>query len=127
VLITSPACASTYDVPDALLKQGRAVRCSRCAGQWVPALDDAPPEPDLDPWPSEAPPQIGPSAMELLAAQQPQAAVNWRLRVAWLASVVVLGLMVAGGYIWRSELMSTWPPSTRLYATLGLAHPVDHH
>ncbi|MFC7608495.1 MJ0042-type zinc finger domain-containing protein [Teichococcus aestuarii] len=40
-----PACAAAYDVPDALLAPGRAVRCVRCAQSWVPlpARLEAPP------------------------------------------------------------------------------------
>jgi hypothetical protein len=43
------------------------------------------------------------------------------LRAAWAASIAAIVLLVIGGYAWRAEVMSAWPPSTRLYAMFGLA------
>lgn len=49
--------------------------------------------------------------------------------LAWLASLVLLVALVVATYIWRDRIMTAWPPSERLYATLGLSHaakPVTH-
>ncbi len=34
MLITCPSCGTSYDVPDALVRDGRNVRCARCRTQW---------------------------------------------------------------------------------------------
>ncbi len=39
----------------------------------------------------------------------------------WLATAVVLGLLLWGGYAGRDAVMRSWPPSARAYAALGLA------
>lgn len=41
--ITCPTCDAAYDVPDARIAGGRAVRCARCGSDWVPLADTAPP------------------------------------------------------------------------------------
>lgn len=53
--IVCPACAAAYEVPMTLLKPGKAVRCARCAGEWVPP----PPAPEK---PMEATPEEIPAA-----------------------------------------------------------------
>ena len=45
---------------------------------------------------------------------------------AWIASLVLLALLVDAAYIWRAQIMAAWPPSERLYAALGLAHPANN-
>ena len=42
---------------------------------------------------------------------------------AWIVSLILLALLVDAAYIWRAQIMAAWPPSERLYAALGLAHP----
>ena len=45
--LTCPACAVTYDVPDARIGAGRRVRCARCQHDWFvepPSLAATPPE-----------------------------------------------------------------------------------
>jgi predicted Zn finger-like uncharacterized protein len=34
--IVCPNCSAEYEVPEARLRAGRAVRCARCGGTWVP-------------------------------------------------------------------------------------------
>jgi len=38
----------------------------------------------------------------------------------WVASLIVLGLLVWGAYAYRGAIMQAWPPSQRVYALLGL-------
>ena len=47
--IVCPACAASYDVPDALLGEGRSVRCVRCLREWQPAHPATPVVADLPP------------------------------------------------------------------------------
>lgn len=132
--IVCPTCSAAYEVRDALLVPGRAVRCTGCGEQWLP-IEIAPPAAskatpgadDEPPFPprrerSAATPLPLLTAMDRLAghpASLPRASL--RLRAAWAASLIVLLLFLWGIVAWRADLMRAWPPSTRLYDALGLA------
>ena len=127
--IDCPACAATYEVPDHLMKVGRAVKCARCGESWMPV--PLAPEPDAieqPAWePEPAPPAVpsvavnapAVSAMDRLAAHPARAAASWGLRLAWASSIAVLLAGVAGAYVWRQDVMRVGPPSIRLYGILG--------
>lgn len=40
--------------------------------------------------------------------------------LAWAGTIVVIAILVWGGYTFRAEVMHAWPASERLYAFLGL-------
>lgn len=40
--------------------------------------------------------------------------------VAWVVSLLLLALLIWAAFAFRGHVMGAWPPSTRLYATLGL-------
>jgi hypothetical protein len=111
---------------------GRAVRCVRCREQWiaVEAESPAPPrvaeEQSTPALRSEPPPAASPrlTAMDRLATQPvavPRA--NSWLRVAWVASFLVLVLAGWSAVVWRDDVMRVWPPSARVYGAVGLAPP----
>jgi predicted Zn finger-like uncharacterized protein len=127
--IVCPICSAAYEVRDALLAPGRAVRCARCGEEWVaiPASPPPPPEVAKEPpapttplqQPAAAPSRL--TAMERLASQPPPLPrASLGLRAAWAASFVVLLLFGWGVVAWRADLMQAWPPSTRLFDALGL-------
>ena len=66
--IACPNCAATYRVPEALLAQGKPLRCAACGETWVPEL---PPAPAVE----EAPPAEPPVA-EIPAAEAAPAVVE---------------------------------------------------
>jgi predicted Zn finger-like uncharacterized protein len=133
--IVCPTCSAAYDVPDSLVTAGRSVRCARCGGDWTPVAVAAP-EPDLPPPPVAAPAPVPvaepaaaavvatarPSAMDRLAAHAALPRPSVRLRLAWVASLVLLALLAGGAYAWRSDVVAAWPASARAYAAFGL-HP----
>lgn len=45
------------------------------------------------------------------------------IRLAWAATVLLIALLIWGGYAWRGDVMRIWPASERLYAALGLLQP----
>ena len=47
----------------------------------------------------------------------------WPARIAWLLLVAVLGGIVGGGVAFRERIVEAWPPSERLYQTVGLMPP----
>jgi predicted Zn finger-like uncharacterized protein len=143
--IVCPSCSAAYDVPEALLAGRQAVRCARCAQEWQPELTgpapaparavvtpmDAPPPPALRPM-AETPSRPrrrmagGDWAIDrLMAAPQPapRRRLALALAAAWTASIVIVLVVVAAAYLWRTDIMAAWPPSTRLYAAFGLAAP----
>jgi predicted Zn finger-like uncharacterized protein len=122
--LVCPHCAAAYEVPPSLLGRSRTVRCARCGRDWVEpgertgaaeaADGGTDPRPAAMPLP---PPPGGPARRRLPA---------WRgkvtaLRLGWVASVLALGIGIWGAVAWRSGVMHAWPPSRRLYATLGLS------
>lgn len=54
------------------------------------------------------------------APSVPRQGARAGLMAAWIASFLAIGLMLFAAYGWRSDVMRYWPPSTRLYAALGL-------
>lgn len=131
--IVCPACTAAYEVPISLLKPGQVVRCARCAKEWTPAVEAEmpavsdelpPPPPPATPVEEVAPPEIAVRPMARAAPPQTVAAPassSIGLRLAWAASIVALGVLLALAYVERAAVMQAWPPSVRLYAALGLA------
>ncbi len=120
--IACPSCAASYDVPDRLLAGRKALRCARCGEQWTPPPADAPmpPEGFADPpRPVFIEPEVPlvPLASAGTALRRPAS-----LRLAWAASILVLVVGLVAAVVWRDRVARAWPPSLRVYATLGLAH-----
>ena len=132
MLILCPSCGATYDVPNSRLRPGRKVRCAQCRTDWAPLDEeeaDAPaasvlPEVEVrfgDEEPAAAPlvtPVV--TAMDRLAAQTTARRGGAALRMTWAASLLLLVGGLVAAFVWRGEVMLMWPPSTRLYAMLGL-------
>ena len=125
--IVCPTCAAAYEVPMTLLKPGKAVRCARCAGEWVPSLaaSDAPMEAQAQAASVAAPasefvPEVNRPSRRPPTPRPFPARPNMALRIAWAASVVVVLLLGWGAYAERTTIMQIWPPSIRLYAAFGL-------
>ncbi len=118
--IVCPACTAIYDVPEARLAPGRAVRCARCGTDWLPLAAEA-----LPLQPAE---EMSPSVPEPARAPPPSLAGTAKPRRAdavalagWAVSLALLAALGWGGVRWRDSVMRAWPPSERLYAALGLA------
>jgi hypothetical protein len=43
-----------------------------------------------------------------------------RGRIAWLASILVLAVLLLAGVVFRNAISTAWPPSLRLYQAVGL-------
>jgi predicted Zn finger-like uncharacterized protein len=147
--IVCPACEATYNVPDAKLATGaRKVRCAKCGNEWVPtpeppheplefepapSIHDEPPAdfPALPPVPETDPygrhePRLKPlrtrpeRVAEPTHEEPPPPRGRRRAVVAWLLTVLVLAAAGAAAVQWRSDVMSAWPPSERVYSAVGL-------
>jgi len=116
-----------------MLSPGRTVRCARCSEEWVPLptattrrvveQTEVLPPPASEPI---APPPL--TAMDRLAAQPASLPrTSAALRAAWVASFVVLALLVWSSVAWRAELMHAWPPSIRVFDAIGLGPAPPAH
>ncbi len=130
--ITCPACAATYEVPEALLVPGRRARCARCGHEWEPSANAPPPAPEI---PEAAP---APDSFPLIP-ETPLVATSARMIATpgipprrrpgvaiWLGWAASLAIVVYAGYAaahHRGAVMRSWPPSIRLYDALGLTAP----
>lgn len=144
--IVCPNCQATYDVPDMLVAGGKAVRCVRCVTEWTPAPAAAPP-PEASPEPPQPAPGPDPEpaadpplhAEPRLAAYRPRSVDSAddarppprddeidlvprrrTILIAWAISILILALLAWAAFAFRGVVMGAWPPSTRLYAMLGL-------
>ena len=131
--IVCPACSAAYNVPDAMLRPGKRVRCARCGEHWSPVEIAVPPPPT--PAVEPAPPLLA-RVPDALAMPEPEDRADWmgarpehhpRRRPAgvdvwlgWLVTLVVLAALGWGAAVYRADIMRAWPPSQRLYAVLGL-------
>ncbi len=124
--LACPHCAAAYEVPPALLGRRRRLRCARCGRDWVAQGEPAP---------ADAGEAVRTEAVSAREAPEPRAVAPtvtasaprrapWStataLRLAWAASLLVLAIGAWEAVAWRSSVMRAWPPSQRLYATLGL-------
>lgn len=116
--LACPACAATYQVPDALIGGGRQMQCVRCGEAWFATA----PSHAQTPAPLPVAPRIAPSAEPLPSEPAIAAPMSGsrRLALAWSASIIVwfVGLYA----LWHARLVlaEAWPPIARLYAALGL-------
>jgi len=134
--LTCPACAAAYNVPDAMIGEGRQIRCARCGHQWFATpsqgtseSSEAPPAP---PAPPPAEPEPAPTtvlAPEPEPEPEPEAPAEPELTSPpprsiglWLAWAASLALVVgAAGALWQFQAAVTavWPPFGRLAAWFG--------
>ena len=131
--IVCPSCDAAYEVANSLVVPGRIVRCSRCGGEWV-ALTVEAPVADNEP---EAEPELFPDALAEHELTTPRLTAMDRLiqtgrrrrgggaalRLAWGASIVLLLALGWAAYVWRADVMQSWPASIRLYSGFGPTTP----
>ncbi len=136
--IVCTSCAAAYEVPNARMFPGQPVRCARCGTNWTPVAEPQPAPkpfgpllPPIDAG-SSATPMPAPASSETRMFPSPgpfaptfdrpssSLAGGPAVLAGWVVSVaIVIGLCWAA-VSWRSDIMRAWPPSERLYGTLGL-------
>ncbi|HEY3912587.1 MAG TPA: zinc-ribbon domain-containing protein [Stellaceae bacterium] len=142
MIVICPACATRYRVSEEELAApaGRMVRCANCGEVWRQASSPAQVSghqaisigvpPHADPVgeavsrPVSAPGlDIRPRAQPGLprVAAQPRRRRRTALGRAIMAIVLLLALAAAAGIIAHRHMAAIWPPSGRLYASIGLA------
>ena len=134
--IVCPSCTAAYEVPEARLLPGQSVRCARCGTNWAPvagpqsAARPAAPQPSTAAGlpPSQAPPT--PSDAQIFSAPNLFAGTPERpggrfasgpaVLAGWVVSIAAVACLCWAAVAWRYDIMHVWPPSERLYSTLGL-------
>lgn len=144
MILTCPSCSTRYLIdPAAIGAAGRQVRCARCGHVWrqepptepppeasrAPAgADGSEPKPERAPEPEPQPilrgpqrPQPLPPGSNLPALRPPP-----RRRAgpaAWLALLVLVVAGAVGLYAFRQQIVTIWPPASKLFRTAGPAEP----
>lgn len=138
MILTCPACATSYFVADeAIGPNGRRVRCKTCGHDWRASLEDAPlelepaTEGSLSPAEDASSESLPESLAEMPAPELPRAfraRAERRRRTrqaaaagaAWAAAAaVVLGLITSGA-LFREEIVRKFPATAGAYGALGL-------
>lgn len=149
--VVCPNCAAAYEVPTRLIGAGpRPMRCARCAHVWTPSIQadgppvyspalrtpagpvtDVPQSPGVEPTgplPASRPfPKLAPyraRGLDEVPAPLPPAlppARGQAAAIGWVFTVVVLAALAGAAWQWRTQVMTAWPPSERVYRALGLA------
>jgi predicted Zn finger-like uncharacterized protein len=136
MILTCPSCATSYFAPDgAIPAGGRKVRCQSCAHVWHASSEEpltlqatAPPVAEtVKVVASSEPPPVAPEtpAPELPKAFRARAEQQRRVRRAATHGVVWAGLasvfvgILAGGWLFRVEVVELWPRAAAAYAMVG--------
>lgn len=131
MILTCPACSTRYTVdPASLGREGRVVRCAKCAHRWMQrpefdlpkVVDVEMTEPHYTTYPEEAPEEPeeeAPPEEEVTESRQgPSVAARWMMLA------LVVGALIVVALIGRTPIVGLWQPAARLYDTIGL--PVEH-
>ncbi len=140
MILTCPSCATSYFAPDdAIPAGGRKVRCQSCAHIWhatadepltlsaaaapVPVPAAAPPvragTEDAPPVAPETPAPELPKAFRARAEQQRRIRRAATHGAVWAGLASVFVGILAGGWLFRVEVVDLWPRAAAAYAMVG--------
>lgn len=149
MILTCPACTTRYLVdPSAIGNEGRRVRCARCQHTWhaeqeAEEASAAPIATEEDEAPAPATAAAAPAdddsqddaadsaasrrrstraKTQLPAVREPAGKGIW---IAWLVLIIVVAGVIAGGVVFRRDVVAVWPPAGRLYLAAGLSLEPD--
>ena len=137
MILTCPACATSYFVPDdAIGPNGRRVRCKSCGHDWRATLEDEPLE--LSPASEDASAETGfgkrdetpdslaeTPAPELPRAFRAKAEQQRKMRRAatqgaiWAGLAVVFLSLLGAAYAFRLPIVQAWPQAAAVYKLVG--------
>lgn len=139
MILACPSCDARFSLPDeALLPDGRTVRCSSCAHQWFAqseaenAAEDADPEHEIEQVFAESETDDG-DATEISEAVEPSAETLVAARriarsdqrqsgawMGWTALASMIAVILASSVLLADTISEIWPPAKRLYAMVNL-------
>jgi predicted Zn finger-like uncharacterized protein len=127
MILTCPACATSYFVDDAALGQGRLVRCTACRHSWKAA-----PEPELElrstpeegavatPVRAGARPEPLPRAFRAKAAEQRKVREAATAGAVWAGIGAAFALIIVTALVFRIDVVRIAPRAAGAYAAVGL-------
>ena len=137
MILTCPACATSYFVPDeAIGPNGRRVRCKSCGHDWRATLEDEPLElsaateepaveggfgkreetPDSL---AETPAPELPRAFRAKAEQQRKMRRAATQGAVWAGLAVVFLALIGAAYAFRLPIVQAWPQAAAVYKLVG--------
>lgn len=137
MILTCPACATSYFVPDeAIGPNGRRVRCKACGHDWRVTLEDEPLEliaatedasvdsgfdkrDDAPESLAETPAPELPRAFRAKAEQQRKMRRAAAQGVAWAALAVILLALIGAAFVFRLPIVQAWPQAAAVYKLVG--------
>lgn len=133
MILTCPQCATRYFLPDVQVgRAGRAVKCTNCATVWrvEPPLDEEPPPTALQPPPTISDPEeefAGSAQRRAEILREKKAEAERKARQAavitaavWAGVAAAIALCLAGGIVFRIQVVRWWPGAATAYAALGM-------
>jgi predicted Zn finger-like uncharacterized protein len=127
MILTCPACATSYFVDDAALGLGRLVRCTTCRHSWKAA-----PEPELElrstpeegavavPVRAEARSQPLPRAFRAKAAEQRKVREAATAGAVWAGIGAAFAMVIVTALVFRIDVVRIAPRAAGAYAAVGL-------
>lgn len=136
MILTCPACATSYFVPDeAIGPNGRRVRCKSCGHDWRATLEDEPLELSAAEEPAveggfgrrdETPESLAETpAPELPRAFRAKAEQQRKMRRAaaqgavWAGLAVVFLSLIGAAFAFRLSIVQAWPQAAAAYELVG--------
>ncbi|MGH7026534.1 DUF3426 domain-containing protein [Brevundimonas sp.] len=137
MILTCPACATSYFVPDdAIGPNGRRVRCKSCGHDWRATLEDEPLELSAateepvaetsfgkrDETPdslAETPAPELPRAFRAKAEQQRKMRRAAAQGAVWAGLAVIFLALLGAAYAFRLQIVQAWPQAAAAYKLVG--------
>jgi len=136
MILTCPACATSYFVPDdAIGATGRRVRCKSCGHDWRATLEDEPLElssteeavaesgfgkrEDAPDSLAETPAPELPRAFRAKAEQQRRMRRAATQGAIWAGLTVVFLALLGSAYVFRLSIVQAWPQAAAVYKLVG--------
>ena len=136
MILTCPACATSYFVPDdAIGPNGRRVRCKSCGHDWRATLEDEPLELSAADEPAaetgfskrdetsdslaETPAPELPRAFRAKAEQQRRMRRAATQGAVWAGLVVAFLALIAAAFAFRLPIVQAWPQAAAAYKFVG--------
>ena len=138
--LSCPSCETRFSVGSPTIRpRGRMVKCGRCRHNWRAMPDEfveqieIAPAPELSAktedrsagdWAGEVlkADEEMPPLVDLVSKVEAEAAAKQQRPAwtGWLILFIVLALIGAGGYLFRPQIVSFWPPAERIYGLLDI-------
>ncbi len=138
MILTCPACATSYFVPDeAIGPNGRRVRCKACGHDWRATLEDEPLElsaaaeepvveaagfgkrEEASDTLAETPAPELPRAFRAKAEQQRKMRRAATQGAVWAALAVVFLALIGAAFAFRLPIVQAWPQAAAVYKVVG--------